>query len=65
MDQELGALKLSVQDLLESKQEHIAGPRATFKEGKATQTLLHLEECSAELDLEMHPSPWAYYVTAQ
>jgi len=65
MDEELGALKLSVQDLLEGKQEHIAGPRAKFQGGKATQTSLHLEEYSAELDLKMHPQPRPCYVTGQ
>ena len=65
MDQELGALKLSIHDLLEGKQEHITGPPAKFQGGKATQTLLHLEECSSKLDLKIHPHPWPRYVTGQ
>ena len=65
MDQELTALKLSIQDLLKDKQERIAGSRAQFQGGKVTRTVLHLEECSTKLDLKMHPHPRPYYVTGQ
>ena len=34
MDQELGALKLSVRDLLKGKQETLTGPVRKFKGGK-------------------------------
>ena len=62
MDQDLGALKFSVQDLPEGKQEHIAGTRAKFQGGNAMQKLLHLEESSADLDQKIHPQPPSCYI---